>query len=230
MITKATYNGSTVHIEGFVGSAAGQSAFGNAVLEVYRAADDGNNKGEVIVGDGNSTAHGEGWAFFFGCSADGSGNFSCDHSVASIVSGTRLTLSATLNSDGSSEFSANYPIMLLPEMHVSKISCVINDPVNNGNNPKRIPGATIRYAIEVSNTGIGIADHAMVDDNISSDFDTTTIANLQIDGSHTCDCLSPTAPGANGANGGTSGNNIKLDFDTVAAGAVECGYFEVDVR
>ena len=118
----------------------------------------------------------------------------------------------------------------IPIMNITKDSCVINDPVNNGTNPKRIPGATIRYAIEVSNTGTGVADDAMVDDNISNDFDLATITNLRIDGSHTCNCISPISAGANGANGGINGNNVKLDFDTVDAGTTECGYFEVDIR
>ena len=232
ILTAATYDGTTLHIEGYVGSSAGQSAFGNAELEIYKAADDGNNNGEVIAGDGASTAHGEGKEFFFGCQADGSGNVDCDHGVASLPAGLELTLTATLNSVGTSEFGANYPITLLPKMQVTKSSCVISDPVNTTTHPKRIPSATIRYAIEVTNTGVGAADNAIVTDDIdTAHFDENTTQNLKIDGSHACNCLNPTSPGANGTNGSTNGvNPVKLDFDSVAVGATECGYFEVKIE
>ena len=121
-------------------------------------------------------------------------------------------------------------VINIPEMHITKTSCVIDDPVNDQTNPKRIPGATIRYAIEVSNTGSGNAGDVIVDDNLSGNFDENTITNLKIDDSHPCDCLSPTAAGANGSDGGISGNQVKLDFDTVSAGETECGYFEVEIR
>ena len=118
----------------------------------------------------------------------------------------------------------------MPIMSIVKSSCVIDDPVNATTNPKRIPSATIRYAIEVRNTGSGTADNVIVDDNLSNDLEETTITNLSIDGNNACDCLVPVAAGANGANGGVSGNNVKLDFDTVVAGATECGYFEVEIK
>jgi hypothetical protein len=113
---------------------------------------------------------------------------------------------------------------------ITKTSCVISDPVNNTTNPKRIPGATIRYAVEVEYHGGIILDDVIAEDDLGAEFDTSTITNLKIDGSHGCNCLSPTAPGANGSNGGVSGNTVTLDFDTVAAGATECGYFEVQIQ
>ena len=230
VIAAATYDGSTLHIEGYVGSSAGQSAFGNADLEIYKADDDGNNDGEIVAGDGASAAHGEGKEFLFDtCQTDASGNFSCDYAVGGLDTTTKLTATATLNSHGTSEFGANKEISLLPNMHITKTSCVIDDPVNT-TNPKRIPGATIRYAIEVSNTGLGQAQNVKAEDNISNHFDASTITNLQIDGSHTCNCSSPTSPGSNGSNGGVSGNTVTLDYDTVDAGATECGYFEVKIK
>ena len=230
VLTAATYDGSTLHIEGFVGSSAGQSTFANAELEIYKAADDGNNDGEIIAGDGASAAHGEGKEFFFGCQADGSGNIDCDYSIASLPAGLLLTLTATLSNEGTSEFSANYPISLLPKMQIAKSSCVVDDPVN-ATNPKRIPGATIRYAIEVTNAGVGTADSAVVTDDINTTyFDTGTITNLRI-GSGSCSCLTPGATSPNGANGTANGvNPVKLDYGSVAVGATECGYFEVKIR
>lgn len=45
-----------------------------------------------------------------------------------------------------------------PEMLISKLSTVLADPVNGTNHPKRIPGATIRYQIVVTNQGKGQPD------------------------------------------------------------------------
>jgi len=122
-----------------------------------------------------------------------------------------------------------------PSVQITKSSCVINDPVNITTNPKRIPGATIRYAFEVSNTGASAADNVIVEDDLNSNFDYSTIQYLQIQ-SGTCNCLGVTSASNNGANGTANGvNPVKLDFGTVAAGSsstptIECGYFEVDIK
>ncbi|MEM6475835.1 MAG: proprotein convertase P-domain-containing protein [Pseudomonadota bacterium] len=44
------------------------------------------------------------------------------------------------------------------EVTVTKVSSVVFDPVNLGDNPKRIPGATIEYVISVTNAGISDVD------------------------------------------------------------------------
>jgi uncharacterized repeat protein (TIGR01451 family) len=50
----------------------------------------------------------------------------------------------------------------LPQLSVQKISDVLTDPTNGTSNPKRIPGATLRYSVSVSNAGIGMADPGTV--------------------------------------------------------------------
>jgi len=118
----------------------------------------------------------------------------------------------------------------VPEMYITKSSCILDDPVNEDSNPKRIPGATIRYAIQVRNAGSGNAEDVIVEDNLTSVLDESTIGNLAIDGSHGCNCPSPVSPGPNGSEGGVDGNRVRLDFNTVEANTTECGYFEVEVR
>lgn len=44
------------------------------------------------------------------------------------------------------------------QVTVTKVSSVVYDPVNEGDNPKRIPGATIEYVISVTNAGISAVD------------------------------------------------------------------------
>ena len=120
------------------------------------------------------------------------------------------------------------------KMSLVKSSCVIADLINSTSNAKRIPGSTIRFAVEVKNEGAIAADNIIVTDTLTSDFDATSIENLQIqDG--VCDCLGVASASNNGANGTANGvNPVKLDFGTVAGGSVaaptvKCGYFEVKV-
>ena len=57
----------------------------------------------------------------------------------------------------------------MPDMSIRKSSIIISDPVNSTNNPKRIPGAIIRYCFKVDNTGIGNADNVKIKDTLSGD-------------------------------------------------------------
>jgi len=120
-------------------------------------------------------------------------------------------------------------------LSIKKQSCIINDPVNLTVNPKRIPGATIRYAVEVSNTGVGRASNALINDTVPATFDTATIRNLQIQ-SGACNCLGVASASANPAPGTGNGvHPIVLNFSTIPAGSVatpskKCGYFEVDIQ
>jgi len=70
-----------------------------------------------------------------------------------------------------------------------KTSCVISDPVNGATNPKRIPGATIRYALQLDNDTDYILNDSLVKDNVPNYFDVSTIKNIQIQ-SGNCNCLS----------------------------------------
>ena len=121
------------------------------------------------------------------------------------------------------------------KMSIEKSSCILSDLVNGTTNPKRIPGATIRYALEVKNEGSATATNVLVNDSVSSEFDVTTIKNLQIQ-SGACDCLTISSASNNGVNGTADGvNPLILDFGDVGGGNVatptkKCGYFEVDLK
>lgn len=120
-------------------------------------------------------------------------------------------------------------------LSLSKSSCVLDDPVNGTSKPKRIAGATIRYAIEVQNTGSANADDVILTDNLDAKFDYSSIENLQIQ-SGACDCASAITTSNNGPNGSANGvNPVKLDFETILSGSsatptIECGYFEVKIK
>jgi uncharacterized repeat protein (TIGR01451 family) len=116
----------------------------------------------------------------------------------------------------------------LPIIVVTKNSCVLNDPINGTTNPKRIPGATIRYAVQVTNTGIGAASNVFATDALSSIFNAPTIPKVA---TGACNC----AAGGGTASGSVSGNDITINYGSVATGTIaaptrECGYFEAIIK
>lgn len=107
---------------------------------------------------------------------------------------------------------------------VTKSSCVVSDPVNGTTNPKRIPGATMRYAINVANTGSASAVSVSVADALNGalSYDSGLIAT------EACNCSSPGS--SNGDTVSAAGQNVTANFGTVAAGATECAYINVLIQ
>ena len=52
------------------------------------------------------------------------------------------------------------------ELTLAKTSTVISDPVNGTTNPKRIPGAVVRYCILTTNVGTATASNVTATDNL----------------------------------------------------------------
>jgi len=234
IMTKVTYDGSTLHIEGFVGNAANDSDFSNAMLEVYIADDDGNNDGEVSDLNTTSVAHGEGKTFLFECTSDGSGNFDCDYSDSSFDATQELTMTATLNSEGTSEFGPNHNVVLFPNISIVKSSMILNDPVNGNSTPKRIPGATLRYCFTVDNTGEGDAEDATVSDSLTGEgkeyLTYLQSGSLVQDISTACDCAGITA-----TNGTVSGDDVTIVIGDIngtndTAHSRGCAYIEITIQ
>lgn len=65
--------------------------------------------------------------------------------------------------DGIHEASDQYAIQSAT-LSVQKTSTVVSDPFNNTTNPKAIPGATVQYAITVTNTGASAATGVAIND------------------------------------------------------------------
>ncbi len=64
-------------------------------------------------------------------------------------------------------------ISQLPDVLVIKSAVVTGDPVNGATNPKAIPGASIRYAVAVTNQGSGTptADSVLVEDPLPAELE-----------------------------------------------------------
>jgi len=124
----------------------------------------------------------------------------------------------------------------MPNLKIEKTSIVLNDPVNGETNPKRIPGATIRYCFKVDNTGEGNAKNSIIKDSLSGNGkDNLTYiksgAMLQ-DISTNCDCKSSSMDDSKGS---INGNNVQINLDEITGSHIlqksrACAYIETTVN
>jgi hypothetical protein len=116
VLTVAAYNGTSLHVKGYVGAST-SLAIANAKVELFKADNtDNNQNGNIFQGDGQNIAHGEGRTYIYTVTADASGQFDVTIPSANlkspIVVGNLLTSTATDAASGStSEFGANVTVL-----------------------------------------------------------------------------------------------------------------------
>jgi len=122
-----------------------------------------------------------------------------------------------------------------PEMHITKSSIVIDDPVNGTTDPKRIPGATIRYCFTVDNNGTGDAEDVVIHDTLNGG-GRDNLVYIQsghgglVSGSGPCsedDCKAITD-----TSGSYDSSTKQVDINLTTpftAGDHECAYIEVTI-
>ncbi len=99
IFTFANIIGTTLTLNGYIGSGTDQNIFANATVEVYKVEDDG---------DGN----GEGRYYLGACSSDSDGNiFNCRITTSLIAEGDKVTATATDGSGNTSEFGPNHTVV-----------------------------------------------------------------------------------------------------------------------
>ena len=118
---------------------------------------------------------------------------------------------------------------LLPELQVQKQLETLSDPFSGGANAKAIPGATLSYTVEVTNTGPGSADVdtvALTDPIplntalVVTDFDGSTPGPVQFEDG-------PTSSGLTYTFGGLGDNGDDIEFS--ADGGSTFSYTPVDL-
>lgn len=118
-----------------------------------------------------------------------------------------------------------------PVLTVSKISWVIDDPVNGTTNPKRIPGATIGYCIIISNAAGGAAASGVsISDPIPSQ--TTYVTGSVLLGGTTVGGGSPTSctGGATSTASFSSGTVSSGTISSIAANSTQVLWFRATVN
>jgi uncharacterized repeat protein (TIGR01451 family) len=117
---------------------------------------------------------------------------------------------------------------------VTKTSCVIWDPVKASNgDQKRIPGAVVRYAIQVANTGSQDATSVVLTDALNTNLTYGTTAPaptaVALISTEACNCASPGT-----ANNGTvveSGGTVTATYESpISAAETQCAYFDVTIQ
>jgi hypothetical protein len=105
IFTTATLSGNVLTVAGYVGTAAGQTSFAGATVEIFEAANDGNNDGPVIASTAASVPHGELGRYLGALTANASGGFSGTLTVTNLTGGNQLAGTAWLSAKGTSEAS-----------------------------------------------------------------------------------------------------------------------------
>ncbi|HIO92709.1 MAG TPA: hypothetical protein EYG68_07675 [Leucothrix mucor] len=99
----------------------------------------------------------------------------------------------------------------MPAMQLSKTSRVISDPINQTSNPKRIPGAIVRYTITAENAHATAAENVVIGDNLSSEISAGTLSwvgNIKVISANINGGISTNLSDASDADAGEFINNI----------------------
>lgn len=150
-----------------------------------------------------------------------------------LAEGTGITTEGNTAFDGQFSAWGGY-IVQSSTMSVTKTSMVISDPVNNTTNPKRIPGATIRYCFTVDNTGLLSATSVV----LTEDFTTTNKNNLTYVNSGfvvqnigtSCDCAGITDTSGTFVTPTVTINIGTLTGSLVPATSRACAYIEATIN
>ena len=164
-------NGTALNVSGFVGNGISNNFDGKtATIELYKADDDGNQKGAVIVGDGKSLPHGEGRTYLgtLTVTLGTKGAFSGVVTVTAgaLSGGAALTATATI-AGNTSEFSPNIT-QQAPAITLLKLGRNVTTNttfINNNGSVLVKPKEVVEYCIVYSNTG-GQAPNFKLTDNV----------------------------------------------------------------
>lgn len=108
---------------------------------------------------------------------------------------------------------------------VTKTSTIVSDPINGTTNPKNIPGATIRYCIQVANTGGAAATSVAITDPLPSQV-TGTASSGYLNGTVTSGVCN-----TDGTAGGTvTTTSASGTIASIAAGATRTFYFTATIN
>ena len=120
-------------------------------------------------------------------------------------------------------------------LSATKTSCAIWDPFTTTANYKRIPGAMVRYAIDVNNTGNADADSVVLTDNLPAGVTfgqsgaagaPAAVAEIR---DAACNCAAPAGNVVAADSVTEAGGTVTSNYNTVAQGTHKCAYFDVTI-
>jgi hypothetical protein len=155
-----------------------------------------------------------------------------DKDVVEIVFAEAVSLTGEAKENGTFIAWGGY-IVKAPKLDLTKTSCVLTDPVNLTTNPKRIPGATVLYILDINNSSTtSDATDVNLSDTLEATLDISTLANLKHhDGvAAACSCSDGTAyTGGTAFTNTGAGQEVKITGLTITKAKHNCVSFEVEI-
>jgi len=134
------------------------------------------------------------------------------------------------NGDGIEVARSGY-IIKTPVLTVQKTSCPVSDPVNNTTNPKRIPGAIIRYMFDIQNTGSGDVSDLNISDTLNSNLDLSETKTSAKKDENKDSCSCGTEPGTDiSADTTVNGQDVKITKVNVSSTKHTCVSIEAEIK
>jgi hypothetical protein len=123
--------------------------------------------------------------------------------------------------------SSDVFVIAAPVLTVTKTSTIISDPINGTTNPKAIPGATVRYCIQIANAAGGATATApVISDNLSTLPVTYVASSIKLNGTITGGVCN-----WDGTTGGTfASSTVSGTLSNLAGGSSESLYFDVTIN
>jgi hypothetical protein len=148
-----------------------------------------------------------------------------------LAEGTGIATEGNTEHDGEFMRWGGY-IVNAPILDLTKLSCVLNDPINGTTDPKRIPGATILYILDINNTSTTTdATDVNLSDTVDGALDISgTIRALMNDGQDSCSCTDGVQGSGVGANDNVNGQDLSITGLYITAGKHNCVSFEAVIK
>ena len=108
-----------------------------------------------------------------------------------------------------------------------KDSCVVEDGITSDDSKaKRIPGSTVRYTVDIDNSGSADTESATLTDTLQDDL---TFVSGEIR-DEACNCGTPAGSVIADDTVTANGQDITANFGTVTAGTHECAYITTTIN
>ena len=122
-------------------------------------------------------------------------------------------------------------IIKTPVLTINKSSCVISDPVNNTDKPKRIPGAIVRYMFDIENSGDSNATSVTLKDTLNDnlDLEDTKSSAKKDEDQDSCSCANEPTTDIS-ADTTVSDQDVQIDNINISTSKHTCVSFTVEIK
>ena len=136
----------------------------------------------------------------------------------------------TVSTDGSGNINSQTKNNnLSAQMSILKTSIILSDGISSSN-PKRIPGAVIRYCFDIRNVGAANADNVAISDTLPTNIGYVKAGQVIQDISVNCNCNS-----ISDSSGTATGQDVSVSIGTITgtsntSTAKSCAYIEATIN